>query len=216
MSEDIVVFLRPLGKKGRQPKGDCGCGYPAPISEPHSPLTQMLSPICGGASSSRPQTKEKVATMETQTTPPLLPHFPPAVTLPAATTGYFGLENKASDLFEQLFFHWSRSPGPCGHPGLGHFPRELTCFPFSTEDQFSNSDWPLLASPFPGPAAGGGPEVGHCVCVWVPSLWTSGEGLVPLLCQNLPLPSQTPQNHAHTNPPQPPTAVRLLHGETSK
>lgn len=115
-------------------------GTPAPISEPHSPLAQTLSQI-GRRASFRPRVKEKVAAVETRAHPPLLPHFPPAVTLPAAATGYFGFENKASDLFEQLFFfHLSRSPGACGHPGLGHFPRELTCFPFSTEDRFSSSD----------------------------------------------------------------------------
>lgn len=78
-------------------------GTPAPISEPHSPLAQTLSQI-GRRASFRPRVKEKVAAVETRAHPPLLPHFPPAVTLPAAATGYFGFENKASDLFEQLFF----------------------------------------------------------------------------------------------------------------
>lgn len=91
--------------------------------------------------------------METQTNSSSLPYFPPVVTLPVATTGYFRLKNKASDLFEQLLFHRSRSPGACGRPGLGHFPRELTRFPFAAKVQFSNSVWPILASPFPGWAA---------------------------------------------------------------
>lgn len=109
----------------------------------------------GGETSSRPQMKEKVAMMETQTNASPLPYFPPVVTLPAATTGYFRLKNKALDLFEQLLFHRSRSRGACGRPGLGHFPRELTRFPFSAKVQFSNSVWPLLASPFPGWAVHG-------------------------------------------------------------
>lgn len=104
----------------------------------------------GGEVSSRPQMKEKVVMMETQTNSSPLPYFPPVVTLPAATTGYFRLKNKASDLFEQLLFHQCRSPGACGRPGLGHFPRELTRFPFAAKVQFSNSVWPILASPFPG------------------------------------------------------------------
>lgn len=104
----------------------------------------------GGEASSRPQMKEKVVMMETQTNSSPLPYFPPVVTLPAATTGYFRLKNKASDLSEQLLFHRSRSGGACGRPGLGHFPRELTRFPFSAKVQFSNLVWPILASPFPG------------------------------------------------------------------
>lgn len=97
--------------------------------------------------------KEKVVTMETQTHSSPLPYFPPVVTLPVATTGYFRLKNKASDLFEQLLFHRSRSRGACGRPGLGHFPGELTRFPFSAKVQFSNFVRPILASPFPGWAA---------------------------------------------------------------
>lgn len=167
------------GERWQRKKGDCRrCGSPSPKSQSRSPLSHKHSLQAVGKVLLDPKRKKKYAAMETRTNLPLLPHFPPAVTLPAATTGYFGFENKASDLFEQLLFHWSRSPGACGRSGLGHFPRELTRFPFSAKVQFSNSDWPLLASPFPGLAAGKGPEVGLLggrACVWVPSWWTSGK-----------------------------------------
>lgn len=155
-----------------------------------------------------------------ETNPPLLPHFPPAVTLPPADTGYFGFENKASDLFEQLFFfHRSRSPGACGHPGPGHFPRELTRFPFSTEDRFSNSDWPLLASPAPGRAAGQGPEVRLLAVSQCLPCGLQGKAWVPLLCQNLPLPSPT-SKPLHTHKPSTaaptPNPLAIIHQETGK
>lgn len=177
-------------------------GSPSPKSQSGTPLSHKHSLQAVGKLLLDPKRKKKYAAMETRTNLPLLPHFPPAVTLPAATTGYFGFENKASDLFEQLLFHWSRSPGACGRLGLGHFPRELTRFPFSAKVQFSNSDWPLLASPFPGLAAGKGPEVGLLwgrACVWVPSWWTSGKALFPSSARTSPLPppnsSQSPLLH---------------------
>lgn len=99
----LACFQRPLGKGGQPAKGDCGCGYPSPNLR--AALPSHSNPLLDGRrASSRPQTKEKLATVETRTNSPLLPHFPPAVTLPAVATGYFGFENKASDLFEQLFF----------------------------------------------------------------------------------------------------------------
>lgn len=57
----------------------------------------------GGEASSRPQMKEKVVMMETQTNSSPLPYFPPVVTLPAATTGYFRLKNKKHQIYLSNF-----------------------------------------------------------------------------------------------------------------
>lgn len=149
--------------------------------------------------------------------PPLLPHFPPVVTLPPADTGYFGFENKASDLFEQLFFHRSRSLGACGHPGLGHFPRELTRFPFSAGDRFSNSDWPLLAASFSGPTAGVGSEVGLLVVSGCLPCGLQGRAWVPSSSRTSPYPHHTPKPlHTHRSSTAVHPPIYLLHQETEK
>ena len=127
--------------------------------------------------------KERVAAMETQTNLPSCPTSLPRSHFRQPPQGLLGSKTKRQIYLSKFFFfHRSRSPGACGHPGLGHFPRELTRFPFSTEDQFRLATF-SFSFPWPGSRRGrregvgllGGGRVSECLpCglrgkAWFPS-----------------------------------------------
>ena len=199
-------------KGGQRAGGACGRGHPGPnLRAALSSGTHSLSdPLIAGRAASRPQMKEKVP--QWKLTLPSCPTSLPRSHFRLQTQGILGSKTKRQIYLSNFFFfHRSRSPGVCGHPGLGHFPRELTRFPFSTEDRFSNSDWPLLASSVPGLAAGQGPEVRLLVVSECLPCGLQGKAWVPSSARTSPYPPPSPNPCTHINPLQlSPPPVHLL------